>query len=70
MDKLVYPCAKFFFQRGRDEGFAYLEFADSYLPDLGGLLESVYKLYVANAFFGSGSVFNEESLKQARQQYK
>ena len=69
MDKLVYPCAKFFFQRSRDEGFVYLEFADNYLPDVGGLLESVYKLYVANAFFGSGSVFSEESLRQVRQQY-
>ena len=70
MNKLVHPCAKFFFQPSRDEGFVYLEFSDDYLPDVSKLLQGVYKLYAMNAFFGAQSVFNEETLKTIKQQYK
>ena len=63
MNKLVYPFAKFFFQQNRDEGFTYLDFMDNYMPDVSKLLGSTYKLYAMNAFFGKGSIFDEDGLK-------
>ena len=63
MSNLVHPMVEFFLG---NKAHQFLLIADKYDHDFSKLLEGVYCVLCANAFFGPGSAFDPESLKQIR----
>ena len=63
MKNLYQPMIEFFIER---KAAQFLLIADKYDHDFSKLMEGVYCVLCANAFFGHGSTFDPENLKQIR----